>query len=79
MIGARLRAKPRFGRRVLIALISDAVPDRDRRDAMMSGFDQTLTDSCTARDIAAHVLRLLRGFPEYRCLLRAPHGRRKAA
>ena len=79
MIGARLRAKPHFGRRVLMALVDDSVSDRDRRDAVMSGFDQTLTDSCTAREIAAHILRLLRGFPEYRCLLRAPNGRRKAA
>lgn len=79
MIGARLRAKPHFGRRVLVALVAAAVPDRDRRDAVMSGFDQTLTDTCTARDMAAHILRLLRGFPEYRCLLRAPNGRRKAA
>ena len=79
MVGARLRAKPLFGRRVLIALVADAVSDRDKREAMMSGFDQALSDTCSARDIAAHILRLLRGFPEYRCLLRTPQGRRKAA
>ena len=79
MVGARLRAKPLFGRRVLIALVADAVSDRDKREAMMCGFDQALSDSCPARAIAAHILRLLRGFPEYRCLLRTPHGRRKAA
>lgn len=79
MVGARLRAKARFGRRALIALVADGVSDRDNRDARMSGFDDTLSDRCTARDIAAHVLRLLRGFPEYRCLLRAPNGRRRAA
>ncbi len=79
MIGARLRAKPHFGRRVLMALVHDAVSDRDRREAMLCGFDQTLTDSCTAREIAAHVLHILRRYPEYRCLLRAPNGRRKAA
>ena len=79
MVGARLRAKPQFGRRILLALLSDAVSERDSRDALMCGFDQTLPDSCTARDIAAHILRLLRGFPEYRCLLRAPNGRRRAA
>ena len=78
-LGARLRAKPRFGRRVLIALVTDLVSDRDRREATMCGFDQTLPESCSARDIAAHVLRLLRAFPEFRCLLRAPNGRRKAA
>ena len=79
MVGAKLRAKPLFGRRVLIALVGDGVSERDKREAMMSGFDQAMPDSCSARDIAAQILRLLRGFPEYRCLLRAPHGRRKAA
>lgn len=79
MVGARLRAKAQFGRRALIALVAEGVSDRDNRDALMSGFDDTLSDRCTARDIAAHVLRLLRGFPEYRCLLRAPNGRRRAA
>jgi hypothetical protein len=79
MLGTRLRAKPNFGRRVLLALVAAHMSDRDRREATMSGFDRTLPDSCSARDIAAHILRLLRGFPEYRCLLRAPNGRRKAA
>jgi len=79
MVGARLRAKAQFGRRVLIALVADGVSDRDNREALMSGFDLTLHDRCSARDITAQILRLLRGIPEYRCLLRAPHGRRKAA
>lgn len=79
MIGARLRAKPQFGRRILIALVHDGVSEYDSREARMSGFDETLPNRCSARDIAAHILRLLRGFPEYRCLLRAPNGRRKAA
>ena len=79
MVGARLRARPQFGRRVLIALVADGVSDRDNRAATMSGFDVTLSDRCSARDLTAQILRLLRGFPEYRCLLRAPNGRRKAA
>ncbi|HET7695506.1 MAG TPA: hypothetical protein VFK57_07355 [Vicinamibacterales bacterium] len=79
MIGARLRAKPHFGRRALMALVPDTVSERDNREALMSGFDLTLPDRCPARTIAAHILRLLRAFPEYRCLLRAPNGRRKAA
>ena len=79
MIATRLRAKPHFGRRVLLALVKDGVSDRDKREAMMCGFDHTLADTCTARDVAAHILRLLRAFPEYRCLLRAPNGRRRAA
>lgn len=79
MIGARVRVRPRFDRRVLIALVAASVSERDKREARMSGFDQTLSDACSAREIAAWVLRLLRPFPEYRCLLRAPNGRRKAA
>jgi hypothetical protein len=79
MLGARLRGQPHFGRRVLIALMSDDVPANDRREAVMCGFDRTLSDVCPAREIAAQVLRLLRAYPEYRCLLRNPNGRRKAA
>ena len=79
MVGARLRARPQFGRRALIALVADDVSDRDNRAAQMSGFDITLPDRCSARDITAQILRLLRVFPEYRCLLRAPNGRTKAA
>ena len=78
-LGARLRAKPRFGRRVLIALVPESVSDRQRRDAVHTGFDLTLPLTCSSRDLAAHVLRRLRPYPEYRCLLRAPNGRRKAA
>jgi hypothetical protein len=79
MLGARLRATPLFGRRALIAFVSDAVSDRDRREATMGGFDQTLPDNCPAREVAAQILRLLRNYPEYRCLLRTRNGRRKAA
>lgn len=79
MLAARLRAKPHFGRRVLLALVPGKMADRDRRGAVLSGFDQTLPETCSARDLAAAVLRLLRPYPEYRCLLRLPGGRRKAA
>jgi hypothetical protein len=79
VLGARLRAKPHFGRRVLIALVADSVNERQRRDAAASGFDVTLSEHASARDLAAHILRRLRPFPEYRCLLRTPNGRRKAA
>lgn len=79
MLGARLRAKPRFGRRVLLALVTQAMPERDKREAILSGFDFALPETCTGRDLAATILRLLRPFPEYRCLLRSPTGRRKAA
>lgn len=79
VLGTRLRAKPRFGRRVLIGLVPDSCTREQRRDAGMCGFDATLRDGCSSRDLAAHILRRLRPFPEYRCLLRAPNGRRKAA
>jgi len=78
-IGTRLRAKPKFGHRVLIALVCQETPDRERRDATASGFDVALPATCSARDLAASILRLLRPYPEYHCLLRAPKGRRKAA
>lgn len=78
-LGARLRAKPRFGRRVLIALVPASATERERREAAHVGFDVTLRQDCSSRDLAAHVLRRLRSFPEYRCLLRTPKGRRKVA
>jgi len=78
-LGTRLRAKPRFGRRVLIGLVPDSCTEQQRREAAISGFDVTLPEACHPRDLAAHILRRLRPFPEYRCLLRAPNGRRKAA
>jgi hypothetical protein len=79
VLGTRLRARPRFGRRVLIGLVPSSCTPRHRRDAEICGFDVTLIESCSARDLAAHILRKLRAYPEYRCLLRAPNGRRKAA
>jgi hypothetical protein len=79
VLGTRLRAKPRFGRRVLIGLVPDSCTPQQRRDAALCGFDVTLSGGCSTRDLAAHILRRLRPFPEYRCLLRAPNGRRKAA
>lgn len=79
MLATRLRAKPHFGRRVLLALVPEKMADRDRRVAVLSGFDHTLSETCGARDLAATILRLLRPYPEYRCLLRLPGGRRKAA
>jgi hypothetical protein len=79
MLAARLRAKPRFGWRVLLALVPSVMAARDRREAIQSGFDDTLPDTCGARDLAAAILRLLRPYPEFRCILRTPGGRRKAA
>lgn len=78
-LAARLRAQRRFGRRVLVALVPCTFTAAQRRDATASGFDVALADACTARDLAAHILRRLRAYPEFRCLLRSPQGRRKAA
>ena len=60
MLAARLRAKPRFGRRVLVALVPEPMADAARREAIHSGFDYALVDTCGARDLAAAILRLLR-------------------
>lgn len=79
MLAARLRAKARFGRRVLIALVPEETPERQRREAVLSGFDATLPATCSGRGLAAAILKLLRPFPEFRCFLRSPSGRRKAA
>lgn len=79
MLAARLRAKRHFGRRVLLALVPEGMTDREKRVATLSGFNDTMPDSCGARDLAAAILRLLRPYPEFRCVLRWPGGRRKAA
>jgi hypothetical protein len=78
VVAARLRAKPRFGRRLLIALVPESVSEQAKREAVASGFDQAMPERCAARDLAATILRLLRPYPEYRCML-SPTGRRKAA
>ena len=69
MLGARLRAKPRFGRRVLIALVPPAAALHERTSALTSGFDEVLDDSCDARQLIARILKRLRMVPEYHCLL----------
>lgn len=79
MLAARLRAKRHFGRRVLVALVPEAMADRVKREAIHSGFDETMLETCGARDLAATILRLLRPYPEFRCILRFPGGRRRAA
>jgi len=78
-VAARLRSAPHFGRRVLIALAPASVPARDRRDAVNSGFDAVLPERCSARDLAAAILGLLRKYPEHRCVLRAHNNRHRAA
>lgn len=79
MLAARLRAKPHFGRRVLIALVHHSTPLPDRRAAEASGFDEVVNDCCDSRQLAARILRNLRARPELRCTLPSPARRNRAA
>jgi hypothetical protein len=69
MLAARLRAKPHFGRRVLIALVDADTPLSDRRSAEEGGFDEVLNDRCDCRLLTARILRSIRRRPELRCAL----------
>jgi DNA-binding response OmpR family regulator len=77
MLAARLRAKPRFGQRVLIALVAGASTMQQRLAACASGFDDVLMDTCDSRQLTASILKRLRSRPEYRCFL--PDRRNSAA
>jgi hypothetical protein len=77
MLAARLRAKPHFGHRVLIAMCPSAPRTGERRDALVSGFDDVVPESCGSRALLARVLRRLRARPQYRCML--PDRKRPAA
>lgn len=76
MLAARMRAKPRFGRRILIALVPN-ISGPDRRTAIGAGFDDAMNDSGSARVLIARILRRLRARPEHRCFL--PELKRHAA
>ena len=76
MLAARMRAKPRFGRRILIGL-APAVSAGDRRTAIGAGFDDVVPESRGARVLIARILRALRSRPEHRCFL--PELKRPAA
>ena len=77
MLAARLRAKPHFGRRLLIALVTAETPHATRRAAEASGFDDVLDDCCDSRHLTTRILRGLRTRPELRCIL--PTAGRSAA
>lgn len=77
MMGARLRAKPHFGHRVLIAVVPCSGSADDRRRAIDCGFDDLVTDAQESRILIARVLRQLRSRPEHRCFL--PDLKRRAA
>jgi hypothetical protein len=77
MLAARLRAKARFGHRVLIG-VSPGTPTADeRRNAIGAGFDDVIAESGDSRTLIARILQRLRARPEHRCLL--PERRRSAA
>jgi DNA-binding response OmpR family regulator len=76
MLAARMRAKPRFGRRILIAL-APTVSAADRRTAIGAGFDDVIGESSSPRVLIARILRYLRNRPEHRCFL--PELKRRAA
>jgi hypothetical protein len=78
-VAVRLRAAPLFGRRVLIALVPASVSARERRDGVDCGFNLVLPEQCSARDLAAAILTLLRRYPEHHCVLRSHSNRRRAA
>jgi len=79
MLAARMRAKPHFGRRLLVGLVPAETPLHARRDAEISGFDEVVSDACDSRDLSAKLLRGLRARPELRCALPPPINGRSAA
>ena len=74
---ARMRAKPRFGNRVLIGVTESAPAAAERRHAIVAGYDDLAAESGDARILIARILRTLHSRPEYRCLL--PDKKRPAA
>ena len=77
MLAARMRAKPRFGHRVLIGISPGTPTSDDRRNAIAAGFDDVIAESGGSRSLIARILQRLRARPEHRCLL--PDRKRSAA
>ena len=77
MLAARMRAKPRFGHRVLIGISPGTPTSDDRRNAIAAGFDDVIAESGGSRALIARILQRLRARPEHRCLL--PDRKRSAA
>jgi response regulator RpfG family c-di-GMP phosphodiesterase len=77
MTAARMRAKPKFGMRVLIGVTESAPSGAERRHAVVSGFDDMVGESRDSRILIARILRTLRERPEHRCLV--PERKRPAA
>ena len=77
VIAARMRAKPRFGNRVLIGVTRLPPSGAERRHAVVSGFDAVVGESNDSRILIARILQRLRTRPEHRCLV--PDRKRPAA
>ena len=79
MLAARLRAKPHFGRRLLVALVAAETSHAERRAAETSGFDDVMSDCCDTRHLTTRILRVLRTRAELRCALPPFPAKRTAA
>ena len=77
VVAARMRAKPRFGNRVLIGVTRMPPSAAERRHAIISGFDDIVGESNDPRILIARILQRLRSLPEHRCLV--PDRKRPAA
>ena len=74
---ARMRAKPKFGNRVLIGVTEPAPSAGERRHAVLAGYDDLVGESRDSRVLIARILHMLRARPEHRCLV--PDRKRPAA
>jgi hypothetical protein len=63
----RLRAKRRFGRRVLIGLAPAGMTRADRQESRDAGFDAICDENIEGRTLLAIILRALRDRPEFTC------------
>ena len=69
LVAMRIRTKPHFGQRVLIALVPPETPMSLRRMAEAAGFDHVTCERTEPRLFVARLMRTLRQRPEYRCYL----------
>lgn len=77
VVAARMRAKPRFGNRILVGVTRTPPSAAERRLAIVSGFDDIVGESHDSRILIARILQQLRARPEHRCLV--PERKRPAA
>jgi hypothetical protein len=76
---ARIRAKPGFGRRVLMAVVPHGTPAEVCREGRAAGFDDVVLETFDSRTFAARMLNRMRTRPELRCTLPSGERRRAAA